>query len=57
MVTKDNVNNEIDKINEMLMNLRNDMFFKYKSFMNKELDRFNEVSWHLTTLKNLINEL
>lgn len=57
MVTKDGVNNEIDKINEMLMNLRSDMFFKYKSFKNKELDRFNEVSWHLTTLKNLINEL
>ena len=44
MVTKDDVNNKIGKINEMLMNLRSDMFFKYKSFMNKELDRFNEVS-------------
>ena len=57
MVTKDDVNNEIDKIDEMLMELRSDMFFKYKNFMNKELDRFNEVSWHLSCLKNLINEL
>ena len=44
MVTKDDVNNKIGKINEMLMNLRSDMFFKYKSFMNKALDGFNGVS-------------
>jgi hypothetical protein len=57
MVTKDTVNAEIDKIYTMLMELRNDMFYQFKSFKNKESDRFNAVSWELSCLKNLIKEL
>ena len=57
MITKDDVNIEIDAIRKMLLDLRNDMFYKFKDFKNGELDRFNEVSWHLACLKNLVNEL
>lgn len=57
MVTKDTVNAKIDKIDAMLTKLRDDMFFQFKSFKNKELDRFNAVSWELNCLRNLVKEL
>lgn len=57
MVTKDTVNAKIDKIDAMLTKLRDDMFFQFKSFKNKELDRFNDVSWELNCLRNLVKEL
>lgn len=57
MVNQNVLNKKIDKIDAMLIQLRDDMFFEYKKMGNKGLDRFNEVSWELGCLKNLVNEL
>lgn len=54
-MTNNAVNAEIDKIDSMLIKLRDEMFFTYKKFKNKELDKFNAISWELTCLKNLVN--
>lgn len=59
MLTKDNINTQIDKIENMLSNLRTDMYTRYsfKKFGHHGLAKFNEISWELSCLKNLIKEL
>lgn len=55
---KNKLMKEVDKIREMTLQLRNDLFFgKIKNDGNELLDKFNEIIWEYTALKNEINEI
>lgn len=56
MVTKEDMLKKADKIYQMTMTLRDDLFFgRVKNKGNQLLDRFNEILWEIEVpLKNEI---
>ena len=52
---EEDIIHKIDKIRDMVLNLRNEWFDKYYNENDKVyFDKFNEITWELTTLKNRI---
>ena len=52
----EHMENNINALEKMSLNLRNDLFYKYK-FETHYFDEFNKIVWKLNCLKNNINEI